>query len=51
MVTCSSILARITPWTEEPAGYSLGVLAKSLQLCPVLCDPMGSHAHTCVTVP
>ena len=36
MATCSSILAWRIPWTEEPGP----VAAKSLQLCPTLCDPI-----------
>ena len=35
MATHSSSLAWRIPWTEEPAAA-----AKSLQLCPTLCDPM-----------
>ena len=50
MATHSSILAWRIPWTEEPGGLqSMGsqtvrhaaaaAAAKSLQLCPTLCDP------------
>ena len=53
MATHCSILASEIPWTEEPGGLqSMGLqrvghdletataTAKSLQLCPTLCDPI-----------
>ena len=36
MATHSRILAWRIPWTEQPAAAA----AKSLQLCPTLCDPI-----------
>ena len=47
MATHSSILAWRIPWTEESGAAAA---AKSLQLCPTLCDPMdcslpGSSIH------
>ena len=48
--THSTILAWRSTWTEEPGGYSpwgckesdttSAAAAKSLQLCPTLCDPV-----------
>ena len=40
MATHSSILAWEIPWTEEPGRLQSAAAAKSLQLCPTLCDPM-----------
>ena len=41
METHSSLLAWINPWTEEAGGlHSAAAAAKSLQLCPTLCDPI-----------
>ena len=37
MATHSSTLAWKIPWMEEPAAA-----AKSLQLCPTLCNPIDS---------
>ena len=37
----SSILAWKIPWTEEPtAAAAAAAAAKSLQSCPILCDPI-----------
>ena len=35
-----SVLPWRIPWTEEPGIYAAA--AKSLQLCPTLCDPINS---------
>ena len=42
MATLSSILARKTPWTEEPAGLqsTVKVKVKVAQSCLTLCNPM-----------
>ena len=65
MATHASVLPRIIPWTEDHGGkvkmgrierlglthiHCAYVLAKSLQSCPTLCDPMdysppGSFVH------
>ena len=54
MATHSSVLAWRIPWTEEPSrskpAAAAAAAAKSLQLCPTLCDPMyysppGSSVH------
>ena len=41
MATLSSILARKTPWTEEPAGLqsTVKVKVKVAQSCLTLCNP------------
>ena len=41
MTTCSRILAWKIPCTGEPGGLqsAAAAAAKSLQLCPILCDP------------
>ena len=38
MATHSSTLAWKIPWTEEPGRLQSAAAAKSLQLCPTLCD-------------
>ena len=38
MATHSRIFACRIPWTEEPDAAAAA--AKSLQLCPTLCDPI-----------
>ena len=42
MPTHSSVLAWRIPGTEEPGGLqsAAAAAAKSLQLCPTLCDPI-----------
>ena len=47
MATLSSILARKTPWTEEPAGLqsTVKVKVKVTQSCPTLCDPVDYTVH------
>ena len=42
MATHSSILAWEILWTEEPGGLQSTAIAiaKSLQSCPTLCDPI-----------
>ena len=47
MATLSSILARKTPWTEEPAGLqsTVKVKVKVAQSCPTLCDTRVYTGH------
>ena len=41
MAPHSSTLAWKIPWTEEPtAAAAAAAAAKSLQSCPILCDPI-----------
>ena len=44
MATHSSVLAWRIPWTEELGGLhsAAAAAAKSLQLCPTLCNPIDS---------